>query len=295
MALNLQILYRGPLSSCNYGCPYCPFAKREESDAQHAVDAVALERFVSWIESRRNDTLSVFFTPWGEALVRTRYQRALARLTQMPNVAKIAIQTNGSCRFDWAEKCDKSKLGLWVTYHPGETTRAQFLARVDEMIGRGVRFSVGVVGLKEHFAEIELLRAALPREVYLWVNAFKRVENYYSVDESDFLSAIDELFPFNNRYHPSLGRACRTGETTISVDGDGTIRRCHFVKTPLGNIYDANWEGVLGARACENASCGCHIGYVHMAELGLYEKFGAGVLERIPVESGRQKAARLSF
>ena len=26
-----NILYRGPLSSCNYGCEYCPFAKHAES------------------------------------------------------------------------------------------------------------------------------------------------------------------------------------------------------------------------------------------------------------------------
>ena len=29
--MNLSILYRGPLSSCNYGCEYCPFAKHRET------------------------------------------------------------------------------------------------------------------------------------------------------------------------------------------------------------------------------------------------------------------------
>ena len=29
--MNLSILYRGPLSSCNYACGYCPFAKRRAS------------------------------------------------------------------------------------------------------------------------------------------------------------------------------------------------------------------------------------------------------------------------
>lgn len=283
MALNLKILYRGPLSSCNYGCDYCPFAKRRETDAQHAADEVALERFVSWVESRRDDTISVFFTPWGEALVRTRYQKALVRLTKLSNVAKAAIQTNGSCRFDWAEECDKAKLGLWVTYHPTQTSRSKFLARCDEMHSRGLRFSVGVVGLKEHFDEIEALRAALPDDVYLWVNAFKRIENYYSATDTDFLTAIDGLFPLNNQYHPSQGHACHTGESVISVDGDGTIRRCHFVKTPLGNLYEPNFEALLKPRPCENERCGCHIGYVHMPELGLHTTFGEGVLERIPL------------
>jgi MoaA/NifB/PqqE/SkfB family radical SAM enzyme len=282
MALNLKILYRGPLSSCNYGCDYCPFAKRRESDEQHASDAAALERFISWVESRKDDQISVFFTPWGEALVRTRYQKALVRLTNLCQVSKAAIQTNGSCRFDWADKCDKNKLGLWVTYHPTQTSRSRFLAQCEDMASRGLRFSVGVVGLREHFDEIEALRTALPSDVYLWVNAFKRIDNYYSPSESEFLTAIDRLFPFNNQYHSSYGRACRTGETVISVDGDGTIRRCHFVKVPLGNLYDPNFENILKPRPCENDRCGCHIGYVHMPELRLDETFGDGILERIP-------------
>ena len=282
MALNLQILYRGPLSSCNYGCDYCPFAKRRENDAAHENDAQALERFLSWVESRKNDRISVFFTPWGEALVRRRYQEALVRLTDLENVEKVAIQTNGSCRLEWISRCDKTKLGLWVTYHPTQTTRAQFLEKCAQMRAIGARFSVGVVGLKEHFEEIEALRRALPDDVYLWVNAFKRVENYYSPADSEFLSQIDALFGFNNQYHESLGCACRTGESVISVDGNGDVSRCHFNKTRLGNLYDADFETILKPRNCENARCGCHIGYVHLKDLGLNSVFGEGILERIP-------------
>lgn len=51
----LTVLYRGPLSSCNYGCAYCPFAKHHESDAEHAVDAAALERFLGWAERWPSD------------------------------------------------------------------------------------------------------------------------------------------------------------------------------------------------------------------------------------------------
>jgi hypothetical protein len=66
------------------------------------------------------------------------------------------------------------------------------------------------------------------------------------------------------------------------VDGDGTLRRCHFIKTPVGNIYQPGWEAALRPAPCTNATCGCHIGYVHRPELRLYEVFGDGVLERIP-------------
>lgn len=281
--MNLSILYRGPLSSCNYGCTYCPFAKRKESRADHARDAAALERFVEWVAEQPEMEIGVLFTPWGEALIRKRYQQALATLTHLPHVVKAAIQTNLDCRLGWVEACDKSKLALWATYHPTQTSRARFLAQCEELVSRGVRFSVGVVGLQEHFAEIEALRSALPKDVYLWVNAYKREPHYYDEEMVAFLTTIDPLFPYNTRYHPSAGKACRGGESVISVDGDGTMRRCHFIKAPIGNIYDTHYRTALQPRPCTNTTCGCHIGYVHLDELKLYEVYGDGVLERIPM------------
>lgn len=283
MALNLSFLYRGPLSSCNYECGYCPFAKRDESAAELERDRRALTRFVDWIAARSPlDRFGIFFTPWGEALIRRWYCAALVRLTNLPQVKRAAVQTNLSCSLDWVEACDRHKLALWTTYHPTQTTRARFLARCRELEQRGVRFSVGVVGLREHFAEIEALRRALPEHVYLWVNAYKDEPDYYRPGEVEWLTTLDPLFPFNNRRHPSLGHLCRTGQSVLSVDGDGTLRRCHFVKVPLGNLYDGAIEDILTERPCPNATCGCHIGYVHMPELGLYEVFGEGVLERVP-------------
>jgi MoaA/NifB/PqqE/SkfB family radical SAM enzyme len=281
--MNLTLLYRGPLSSCNYGCEYCPFAKHQETDEEHAADGRALERFLVWVEGRREDRIAVFFTPWGEALSRRRYQRALVRLTRLPNVTKAAIQTNLSCRLDWVEECDRAKLGLWATFHPTQVSRARFLARCREAEDRGVRFSVGVVGLKEHAAEIEALRRELPPHIYLWINAYKRLPDYYQPEDLRRFEAIDPLFPINNQRHPSLGHACRCGHSVISVDGDGTIRRCHFIRAPIGNLYEPGFEAALRREPCPNATCGCHIGYVHMDHLGLYDVFGNGVLERIPM------------
>jgi MoaA/NifB/PqqE/SkfB family radical SAM enzyme len=280
--MNLSILYRGPLSSCNYGCEYCPFAKHRETDEEHEADGRALERFLQWVEGRRQDRISVFFTPWGEALIRRRYQRAMVRLTRLPHVEKAAIQTNLSCRLDWVEACDKSKLGIWATFHPTEVRRERFLAQCRELDVRGVRFSAGVVGMKEHAAEIEALRSELPPHIYLWINAYKRLPDYYTEAEARWLETIDPLFPINNQRHPSLGRACRCGHSVISVDGEGTVRRCHFIREPIGNLYEPDFEAALQDQPCPNATCGCHIGYVHMDHLGLYEVFGDGVLERVP-------------
>ena len=115
--MRLSILYRGPLSSCNYGCDYCPFAKRVESREELEVDRLAWERFLAWALAQEHE-LGIFVTPWGEALIRGWYQDGLARLTRAPHVRRAAIQTNLSCRLDWLARAEPSKLGLWCTYHP---------------------------------------------------------------------------------------------------------------------------------------------------------------------------------
>jgi hypothetical protein len=79
----LRVLYRGRLSSCNYGCQYCPFAKKQDSRAELEADYRDLERFVTWALARKRP-LGVLFTPWGEALIRRPYQEALVRLTNAP-------------------------------------------------------------------------------------------------------------------------------------------------------------------------------------------------------------------
>jgi hypothetical protein len=281
--LNLTILYRGPLRSCNYACAYCPFAKACATAAEDAADRVALARFVNWAGERHVEQLSVFFTPWGEALTHGRYQRAIARLGWMPHVARVAIQTNLSGRLDWLDDCDTRRVGLWTTYHPGQVARAQFLAQCAELDRRGVRYSVGVVGLLEHIDEIEAMRAALPPHVYLWVNAYKHAPDYYDAQRLRRITAVDPLFPLNTHRYPSLGEACRCGSSVISVDGAGTMRRCHFIAEPIGSLYVPGFLRALRERPCTAATCHCHIGYVHMDRLGLYEVFGEGVLERIPV------------
>ena len=280
----LRILYRGPLASCNYGCPYCPFAKRRDDRAALDRDRAALDRFVAWVEAQADGPrdIGILFTPWGEALVRRHYRDAMLRLSRLPHVARVAVQTNGSHRFDWALDGDRRSLGFWITWHPGEVAMDRFLDRIAPLVDHGIRHSVGVVGLHEHRAAIEALRGRLSTETYLWINAYKRIEGYDDAASLAAWTAIDPLFALNATRHDSLGQPCHAGETAISVDGEGTVRRCHFVPQPLGNLYSDSLDTMLRPRACPNTNCGCHIGYVHLKRLDLYRRFGAGVLERIP-------------
>jgi MoaA/NifB/PqqE/SkfB family radical SAM enzyme len=284
--MKLSILYRGSLSSCNYGCGYCPFAKHRETLAEHRADEKALLRFLDWVESQaEKHQISVFFTPWGEALLHGRYQRAFIRLSNMAHVDKVAIQTNLASRLEWVEKCDKDKIALWATYHPGETSRENFLKQVQLCMTRGVALSVGIVGMKEHANEINAMRHDLPDNVYLWINAYKRLPDYYTPSELAQFKVIDPLFPLNNMRHTSRNKICYAGQRVIAVDGKGIMRRCHFIREPIGNIYTDSWENALVPRLCTNETCGCHIGYVYMPHLELDQVFEDGILERIPKEN----------
>ncbi|MFC5750222.1 STM4011 family radical SAM protein [Actinomadura rugatobispora] len=279
---HLTILYRGPLASCDYDCPYCPFAKRRDTPEQLRADRAALERFTGWVRDRRH-AVSVLFTPWGEGLVRSWYRRALVELSHLPHVERVAIQTNLSHRVDWTAEADLSRLALWTTYHPGQVPYDRFLGKCRDLAARGVRFSVGVVGQPEHLDAARRLRADLPGEVYLWVNAAEG-RTYTDAEAADW-TALDPLFAYSREPHPSKGLPCRTGETVISVDGEGTVRRCHFIPTVLGNLYDGSYEAALRPRPCPADICDCHIGYVHLEPLPLYDVFAGGILERIPLTS----------
>jgi MoaA/NifB/PqqE/SkfB family radical SAM enzyme len=297
--MKLTVLYRGPLSGCNYGCEYCPFGKWKQSEEELAKDRADLERFMGWVESRTDLRLSVFFTPWGEALIWPWYQEALARLTHLEHVERAAVQTNLSCTLDWVQQCRADKLGIWATYHPEWMKRRRFVAQCEKLSSLGVRHSAGMVGFRRFAEEAEALRQELPQDTYLWINAVKDgKEETYAPEDVERFARIDPLFPVNNTLHPSLGRACRAGQSVISVDGDGTARRCHFIKEDIGNIYAPDFDSALKPRPCSKATCGCHIGYVHLEYLELDRVFGSGILERVPAAPlwryGPRSASRIS-
>jgi MoaA/NifB/PqqE/SkfB family radical SAM enzyme len=289
-----MLLYRGPLASCNYDCPYCPFAKRRDSAEQLRQDRQALAQFRDWV-TRNPDghRLSILFTPWGEGLTRSWYRETLVALSLLDHVDRVAIQTNLAGRLNWVSRADPARLALWATYHPGQVSRERFLAACETLRSNGIRHSVGVVGLQEHYREALALRQALPEETYLWVNAAEG--HAYDAAAEARWTAIDPLFSYSVRPHASLGHECWAGETSLSVLGDGTVRRCHFIPEPIGNLYDGSYLDALRPRPCTLRLCDCHIGYVHLKRLGLHQVFAGGVSERIPwgwgVPSDRVRSA----
>ena len=109
-----SILYRGPLTSCNYACGYCPFAKTRNTRAERREDEMRLRRFTDWVGGRAEE-IGVLFTPSGEALIHRGYQRALCQLSCLPNIRRVAIQTNLSCGLGWLSGANPLKLTGAVT------------------------------------------------------------------------------------------------------------------------------------------------------------------------------------
>lgn len=285
MSRRLGILWRGPLDSCNYGCAYCPFAKREPRRAMLTADRAALARFVAWVEGASAWSLELLFTPYGEALVWPWYRDALARISHLPHVRSVAIQTNGSAPIRFVEEADLARLSLWISWHPSEIAVGAFVEKVVALHARGVRMSVGAVALPENLDAVEALREALPAGVPMWINARKPGVRY--ADEAlARWTRLDPGFPLDVTAHRTRGRACSTGETVITVDGTGTVRRCHFVDDVLGNLYADDLATMLAPRPCPRLRCDCYIGYAHVADLGLRDVYGEGLLGRLRPLSG---------
>lgn len=276
-----HILYRGSLSSCNYACGYCPFAKTRNTRKELDLDRSQLERFVDWVADV-DRPVGIMITPWGEAIIHRYYRDAMTRLSWMDSVRRIAIQTNLSGHLKDLSHARVDRLAVWATYHPGETEIDRFLNRCGTLERLGIRFSVGVVGFREHFGVIQELRQRLAGDVYLWVNIPKSSGIRYSDDELRFLESIDPYFRWNARRWPSLRKPCRTGSEAFAVDGDGNVRRCHFVDEQIGNLYTDDIWTKLSPSACPNNTCGCHIGYVHRDDFPLDRLFEDDVLARIP-------------
>ncbi len=140
-----------------------------------------------------------------------------------------------------------------------------------------------MVAAHAHMDEIEALRAALPDTTPMWLNAFDpRPADYYTPEQVQRLSRIDPYVGYNLTPPPSFGAPCLTGESVLWVDGDGTVRRCNFVDTPLGNLYDGSFAAQLRARSCPNTRCDCFIGYVHRPDLPFQADYAGGMLEPVP-------------
>jgi hypothetical protein len=292
--MKVTLYYRGLLASCNYDCPYCPFGRKKDAAKTLVTDRAQLDEFVKWVrmQSETGYRLSVFFNPYGEALIHRWYQEAIVELSHMEHVEKVVIQTNLSAKLAWTEELNPAKVALWATYHPGQVSEPAFLSQCLELYGRSIPFSVGTVGVKSAFEAIASLRHALPADVYMWVNAFKDKDNYYSDADITFIRELDPHFELNLYGYVSAGKECAAGESVFYVQGSGLVKRCYQDRQVIGHLYRDGLEGLSRPRLCRMEACECYIGYIHLKDQrksGVYDMYGERILERMAKSACRNR------
>ncbi|AJQ95347.1 STM4011 family radical SAM protein [Gynuella sunshinyii] len=283
--MKLDISYRGYLSSCNYDCSYCPFAKTVDNRDTLKQDAQALGRFTRWLEQQSEYRLDVLFTPWGEGLVRKHYRQALIEISHFDHIHRVAIQTNLSTSLNWLKKANNDTLKLWTTYHPSQMSVEKFVHQSRTLSALGIQHSVGMVGAHSLLEAARELRRILPADTYLWINAYDDDPDYYSDAQAAQWQVIDPYFPLNRNRYKTLGQTCSAGETALFIDGKGDVSPCHFISTHLGNIYRDKLSDILTPMHCSNTDCNCYIGYRHLKKLKLKKIYGDNLIARIPINS----------
>ena len=282
MTENLQrltFLYRGPLSFCNYSCEYCPLTKTEFDPKILDQDKMELAKFVGHIGQNRYPELTIAFIPWGEALVYEHYWEAIIRLSQLPSVRMVVIQTNLSVVPDWVQFGDSEKVSFWCSFHPTQTTVDGFLDRAAVLDSHSVAYCVGAVGHDEYYDTYQTLREKLSRDKYLWVNPLNDdIEAYCDADVEKW-SKIDPLFPLVTRNRFTKGTACRCGKSVFTIGEKGEMRRCPFTKRVIGNLYETDVPSV--SEPCPNEQCNCFIGYIHWENESFRMKYGNNPIQRI--------------
>jgi MoaA/NifB/PqqE/SkfB family radical SAM enzyme len=258
------VYYRGDICSCNYNCSYCPFHSRQ-SDL--AADEAALHRFCG----RAHDLgsgITIMLVPRGEALIHSYYHKAIASFCRYDNVSVVGCQTNLS--FDVEEFAEhtaefNSKISLWCSFHPSQTTLEDFLRQCELLRIHAIPFCAGAVGHPNNIPILRELRDKLPPDTYMWINAMKGLARDYTDREIETFSAIDPLFRLELEDNPADPQLCIGGKESIFIVGNGDYFSCIISKARLGNIYSQ--VNIERPKTCLSKKCDCYLAYANRYEM----------------------------
>lgn len=276
--------YRGCLDFCNYSCDYCPFSKKKYRQYRLSKDKEQLKRYVSRIRQLGLQG-AVLLIPYGEAMVHSYYWEALAQMSKNPHIDAVGIQSNFS--FPMPEfvgdlkkhGANFKKIHLWGTFHPQMTTMEAFLEQCKKLTAYEVSYSVGMVAIPEKIEEVEEFRKALPREIYLWLNALDGAKRPYTEGELRRLLVVDPYFKREVTVLPSQVTDC---PDTYFVRGDGSMYACPVSHKCIGNLYDTKLSSndlyMHIRRECSRKYCDCYLAYNNrlvekIEEFGEYSAF----------------------
>lgn len=232
----MELLYRGSLKSCNYGCSYCPFSRRGGSGQELMKDQERWEHFVCTMEERAEamKIRSLLVTPYGEALIHPWYWEGLGRISAVAGIEAVGAQTNLSFQvpeslalYDRAGG-DREKLNLWATFHPEMVSAETFSEVCRQLLSEGIRLCAGGVGVPGNLELLGELRRMLPDEIHLWINPMDGLGRSYTEEEIREFTGIDPYFPRELCEFPADPGRCRR---RLFVEGSGRLRICNISRS----------------------------------------------------------------
>lgn len=291
------ISYRGSLKSCNYRCSYCPFSKHRASLPELERDREDFERFCRSIETRAEelDVGAVFVVPYGEASIHRWYWEGLGRLSAVPGMDRVGLQTNLSFSveeclkiFDFyggirapgngGENRLREKLCLWATFHPEMTDTDVFADKCRRLAGSGVSLCAGAVGVPRNIPVLARLREALPSDVYLWINRMDGLGRNYTDEEKAAFSGLDPFFEMELKSPAADAGMCRD---RCFVEAGGRIRACNISGPKEADWYKDGAEDIFRP-VCGKKRCTCYLAYGGRADFEGRQFFGSYPVFRIP-------------
>ncbi len=278
----LELLYRGSLKSCNYGCSYCPFSRHRHSGQELSKDQERWEYFVRTVEERAEvlDIRSLLVTPYGEALIHPWYWEGLGRVSALAGIEAAGAQTNLSFQvreslelFDRAGG-DRGKVRLWATFHPEMVSAETFSGVCRQLLSEGVCLCAGGVGVPGNLEALLELRRRLPEEICLWINPMDGLGRPYTEEETKRFLEIDPYFLRELCEVPADPENCRG---RLFVEGNGRLRICNISRR-LPFSWDGLWERRrtakdpegsedLSALSCGQKRCSCYLAHGGRREL----------------------------
>lgn len=273
-----MIYYRGWIDFCNFACSYCPFAKHPPSPKMMALEEKTLQNLQSLIQSTPGEVF-VMMTPYGEGMVHSFYQQAVADLLSSDKVAGLGVQTNFSWNVEeFLSRAKKGleKLRIWATYHPEFSSVEHFAQKINKASER-FAISAGIVATTENQKEIQNLRSALNPDVYLWLNAMDRQKHRFDENRIEELLRIDPMFSYEFAAYRDE-RSKNDADFAICC----SYENCYVEKNKASNRCFFKSKQAIASDCHNHRLCDCYLGYSNFKPYKMVNFFGEGLPFRVP-------------
>lgn len=251
---------------CNYACSYCSQNHNRHAlingYTAHAFDNHPLEKWIDGFKRHFSTRqLSLVITGGEPMLDQKNMIPLLTKLTSMPTVECIRIDTNSFWNPNSYKHIDTSRIILMCTYHPEQTTEERFINKIKKFIEFG--FQIGMVNfVMNHnnfnsYLDVQKKVAALG--VPLHPNPLSNSQGFYSKEDLDVLAHYlpNADYRYRTQIDSPLGKKCLFPALAYQMNQNGNIYvGCH--KEERGSFfYDNLPDAFAGPVPCPSKTCLC--------------------------------------